>query len=140
MPVVCYFDGEFSVRIVSSQFRVPHPPRKFNELGPLLERTAGEVNQYQTPAILDNISEIGTGLWTWIGNFPVHKVQHNYIIIAKFIARQVVRLFSDCNIQSFVRRYGFGQNRCSQLPLVPRIINAGNDQNLLVGRLALTFH
>ena len=42
-------------------------------------------------------------------------------------AVQVVRLGSDCNVQSFIRRDGFGQNRCSQLPFVPRIIDAGDD-------------
>ena len=80
--IVGDLDCEPAVGVVPSQFGVPRTPGKLDEFGPLLKRPAGEVDEHKALAALDNAFEVRTRLGSWVGNFPIHKVQHDCVVVA----------------------------------------------------------
>ncbi len=116
-------DLEGAVRVVPAELRVPYPPDELLELGPALERPAGEVNGHQTAALIREFHQVLSRLRAGIGRFPVHEVQHRRVVVAEFFGGEERRRRDDIDPQPRVLAQQPGQYRRRLLPFVPRVVD-----------------
>ena len=123
-------DFESAIRVVRPHLRVIDPPDELLELGPALERTAGEVHGDQTAAFLCEVDEVLPGLLARVRRLPVHEVQHGDVILRQLFGGQELRRLDHVDFQAWVFSKLRRQDRSRLLPLVPRIIDPRDNHHL----------
>ena len=122
-------DGELAVRVVGPQRGIVDAAGDLPEFGPALERSAREVHQDQPLPFLDELLEVGPGLWAGVGRFPVHVVEHDGVVVVETGRREEVRVVLYLRYEPPVLGQEPGQKRCRLLPVVARVLVAREHQH-----------
>src|SRR4051812_3191434 len=99
------------------------------KLRPITERSAGEVDQRQPSALLDEAPEIGPGLLFAIQRLLVAEVEQNHVVLEDLIGGEDFRVLADPYNATAALFQDAAEGRRRLPPAVRRVIHSGDEQH-----------
>jgi hypothetical protein len=129
MVFVDDLNGERAMRVMAAFLLVPDAPGQSHEVRPLLKGAAGKVEVDQPAALLDEADQVLLHLPFVLHGVIVLEVHEDNLIRENLVVGQETGIVDDAHLQACVLLQHVAQDRCRRLPIVPRIIDAGDQQH-----------